>query len=192
MAMKGFYFNQAKCMGCRTCQIACKDKNDLEIGTIYRRVESYEVGEFPTAATYHVTRTCNHCSSPECVRVCPVGAMYVDTDDGTVQHDDEKCIGCESCVKSCPYGVPQYRPDLKISGKCDACIGLRANGESPACVASCPLRAIEFGDIDELRTKHQDATDAIAVLPDPAQTTPSLAISAKPNALETAYIQVFV
>lgn len=179
-------------MGCRTCQIACKDKNGLEIGTIYRRVETYEVGEYPTPMTYQLSRTCNHCEDPECVRVCPVGAMYVDEDDGTVQHDDDKCIGCQSCVKSCPYGVPQYRAELNIAGKCDACLPLRKAGEVNACVAACPLRALEFGDIDELRAAHPDAVDAIAVLPDPSQTTPSLAINAKQAALEQGYTKFII
>ena len=183
MARKGFYFDMALCMGCRTCQVACKDRNGLETGTIYRRVETYEVGAYPTATAYQLSRTCNHCENPECVRVCPVGAMHVDEEDGTVQHDDETCIGCESCVKACPYGVPQYRPDFKISGKCDACLPLRQAGEENACVAACPLRAIEFGDIEELRARHPEAVDAIAVLPEP-KTEPSIAIEAKPAALE--------
>ncbi len=192
MARKGFYFDMALCMGCRTCQVACKDRNGLETGTIYRRVETYEVGAYPTATAYQLSRTCNHCENPECVRVCPVGAMHVDEEDGTVQHDDETCIGCESCVKACPYGVPQYRPDFEISGKCDACLPLRQAGEENACVAACPLRAIEFGDIEELRARHPEAVDAIAVLPDPSQTAPSVAIGAKPAALEAGFTQIVI
>lgn len=192
MSPKGFYFNQDSCVGCRTCQVACKDKNDLELGTIYRRVESYEVGQFPQAKAYQLTKTCNHCANPECVRVCPAGAMYVDEEDGTVQHDDEVCIGCETCVNACPYGVPQYRPELKITGKCDACITLRAAGEETACVSSCPMRSLEFGDIEELRAKYPDAVDVIAVLPDPSQTAPSLAIVPKPAALENDYVAITI
>lgn len=186
MAHKGFYFNQARCIGCRTCQVACKDKNDLEIGVIYRKVDLFEVGEYPTAVSYPFSHTCNHCESPACVANCPTGAMRIDDEDGTVQHDDDVCIGCETCVKSCPYEVPQYRPELKITGKCDGCLGLRNNGEANACVASCPMRAIEFGDIDELRAAHPDAADKIAVLPEPT-TGPSVAIDAKPAALEEGW-----
>ena len=190
MARKGFYFDMALCMGCRTCQVACKDRNGLETGTIYRRVETYEVGAYPTATAYQLSRTCNHCENPECVRVCPVGAMHVDEEDGTVQHDDETCIGCESCVKACPYGVPQYRPDFEISGKCDACLPLRQAGEENACVAACPLRAIEFGDADELRAKHGDAVSELPVLPSAGLTEPNLLVDAPAGALREDFREV--
>lgn len=61
---QGFYFNQQACIGCRTCQVACKDKNDLEVGYLFRRVESFEVGEFPKPATFHYSGACNHCHTP--------------------------------------------------------------------------------------------------------------------------------
>lgn len=181
---KGFYFNSRRCAGCRTCQVACKDKNRLDAGTFFRRVTSYQTGTYPNAMLYHYAATCNHCENPACVAVCPNAAMYIDEEDGTVQHDDEKCIGCQYCVKACPYGVPQYLESLQKTHKCDACIQLRAAGEQPACVAACPMRALEFGDIEELRAAHPDAVNQIAVLPDASQTNPSVAIEAKPAALE--------
>ena len=100
-----------------------------------------------------------------------------------MQHDDEKCIGCQYCVKACPYGVPQHIESIQKTHKCDGCIELRANGEQPACVAACPMRALEFGPIDELRAAHPDAVNAVAILPEP-KTEPSIAIVAKPAALE--------
>ena len=91
----GFYFDQNSCVGCKTCQVACKDKNDLEVGTLFRHVVDFEVGEFPSVKSYHYAATCNHCENPACVEACPTAAMYIDETDGTVQHDDEKCIGCQ-------------------------------------------------------------------------------------------------
>ena len=179
----GFYFDMTACIGCRTCQVACKDKNDLEMGVIFRRLSDFEVGEYPAVQTYHYSGSCNHCEKPECVAACPNAAMYIDEEDGTVQHDDEKCIGCQYCVKACPYGVPQHIESIQKTHKCDGCIQLRANGEQPACVAACPMRALEFGPIDELRAAHPDAVNAIAVLPEP-KTEPSIDIEAKPAALE--------
>lgn len=183
---QGFYFNMEACIGCRTCQVACKDKNDLEAGIFFRQATDYEAGAYPDVHPYHYSGSCNHCEKPECVAVCPNAAMYIDEEDGTVQHDDEKCIGCEYCVKACPYGVPKYIPSLKRTHKCDACKPLRENSENPACVAACPMRALEFGPIDELRAAHPDAVNQIAILPEP-KTVPSVAIQAKPVALETEY-----
>lgn len=181
---KGFYFNQAACIGCRTCQIACKDKNDLEVGMLFRTVSTWEVGSYPETKLYHLSATCNNCKEPACVGVCPTGAMHINVEDGTTQHDDEMCIGCQYCVKACPYQVPQYDEERNISRKCDSCLGLRNNGEEPACVATCVMRALEFGPIDELRAAHPDAVDSIAILPDPAQTTPSVAIEPRTAAVE--------
>ena len=192
MARSGFYYNQEACIGCRTCQIACKDKNDLEVGTLFRRVTDYVTGSYPRPASYHYAATCNHCENPACVAVCPNAAMYIGEEDGTVQHDDEKCIGCEYCVKACPYGVPQYIESIQKTHKCDACIQLRGAGEHPACVAACPMRALEFGPIDDLRAAHPEAVNQIAVLPDASQTNPSVAVDAKTVALEEKPVPVLL
>ncbi|NPD30919.1 4Fe-4S dicluster domain-containing protein [Eggerthellaceae bacterium zg-1084] len=184
VAPQGFYFDQVACVGCRTCQIACKDKNDLKVGRLFRKVETYETGEFPHPATFHYSGACNHCRMPACVDVCPSGATFVNEDDGTVQHDDEKCIGCEYCVKACPYHHPVLMEELNVVHRCDACIELRNQGEKPACVASCPMRALDFGPLDSLRLARPDAVSQISVLPDSSQTDPSVVIEARPAALE--------
>lgn len=191
MDRQGFYFDQRRCIGCRTCQVACKDKNRLEVGTLFRSVASYQTGVFPDATTYHYASTCNHCLNPECVAVCPAGAMYVNEEDGTIQHNDDLCIGCQYCTTACPYGAPKYVEAAGIVKKCDGCIGLRAKGEQPACVAACVMRALEFGPIDELRAAHPDAVDQIAILPEPL-TTPSLCVSARQDALDPDYQSIIV
>ncbi|WP_080797459.1 4Fe-4S dicluster domain-containing protein [Arabiibacter massiliensis] len=185
---QGFYFDMQACIGCKTCQIACKDKNDAPLGVNLRTVEDYETGAYPAAAVYHYSGACNHCETPACVQVCPQGATYLDEEDGTVQHDEEKCIGCGMCAKACPYGHPQLEAERKVIRRCDACIDLRAAGEQPACVASCPMRALEFGDIEALRAAHPDAVDSIAALPDPSQTKPSIAVGACEAAFEKDFV----
>lgn len=184
----GFYFDQKACIGCRTCQIACKDKNDLPMGTIYRHVYSFETGAFPTPSVYHYSASCNHCENPACVAGCPTGAMYV-SEDGTVLHDDSRCIGCQYCVWNCPYSVPQYLSAAGIVGKCDACVDLRAAGGNPACVDACVMRCLEFGPLDELREKHadKDLTDKLTILPNPTKTNPSLLVNPRPVALEGSF-----
>lgn len=189
---QGFYFDMTACIGCRTCQVACKDKNDLPAGVVFRNVTDYEVGDFPNVATFHYSASCNHCEDPACVAVCPNEAMFIDEEDGTVQHDDSKCIGCQYCVNACPYGVPKYIDEIGLVHKCDSCRTLRAEGENPTCVNACPMRALEFGSIDDLRAAHPDAVNQIAVLPDASQTNPSVAIEAKKAALDESAVLVLM
>ncbi|MBQ5427915.1 MAG: hypothetical protein IIT51_05140 [Oscillospiraceae bacterium] len=111
MAQYGFYFDQTVCAGCHTCQIACKDKNRLKIGTLYRKVLTGEVGEYPNPGIFHLATACNHCDNPACVAACPTGRTVKDEATGLVCHDDNvKCLGeiCQMCVKACPYGHPVY------------------------------------------------------------------------------------
>ena len=187
---QGFYVNSAECIGCRACQVACKDKNALDTGILFRRVRTFEVGAYPTARIYHLAITCNHCDSPACAEACPVGSMHIDEADGTVQHDDSRCIGCGYCVEACPYGVPQFLEEERLATKCDACYQLRQNGEQPACVAACPMRALEFGPVDELCAAHPDAVQEVAVLPAPTQTHPNTLITPKPAALEPGFREI--
>lgn len=185
MGQMGFYFDQTACIGCKTCQIACRDKNALyKTGEIFRNVDTTEVGEFPSVRYYSTSISCNHCASPACVANCPSGAMYKDEETGVVLHDDDMCIGCETCVNACPYSEPVYMEDEGIVRKCDSCYLLREKGESPACVAACPMRALDFGDLEELKVKYgSDLVSDINGLPDSLQTTPSLLISARDAAL---------
>ena len=154
MSQVGFYVDLTRCVGCRACQIACKDKNRImEPGVLFRRVDSWETGSFPDAHLYHVSASCNHCAQAACVENCPTGAMYK-AEDGTVLHDDELCIGCETCAHACPYQVPVLFADEGKVHKCDSCKVLRDQGGNPACVDSCPMRALDFGDLDELRGRY--------------------------------------
>ncbi len=93
-----------------------------------------------------------------------------------MQHDDEICIGCETCVKSCPYQVPVLLEDKKVTGKCNACIDTRPEDGVPTCVAACGMRALEFGDYDELVAAHPEAVRDIACRPDSSMTDPSTLI----------------
>ena len=179
----GDYFDMTNCIGCRACQIACKDKNDLPVGTLFRQVETYETGSYPTPGYYHLSRTCNHCESPACVANCPTGAMYKDAETGMVLHDDEACIGCQTCVQSCPYEIPQYLADVKIVRKCDMCADLVMRGERPACVDACPMRCLEWDDFDELSGRYGSAVRNVGPLPSEDQTQPCSLINAKAEAM---------
>lgn len=192
MTRMAFYFDSARCVGCKTCQVACKKKNNLPAGINYRRVDSYETGTYPNSTFYHLSHACNHCEDPACVRNCPTGAMYKDEQDGTVQHNDETCIGCGSCVIACPYDAPSIIPGLGIAGKCNACIDTREEDGAPTCVASCGMRALAFGPYDELAAAHPDAVDKIAPMPDPAITSPGIFINAREDTLSDDYSGLYL
>lgn len=159
----GFYVDMTSCIGCRTCQVACKDRHDLhEAGPRPRRVDTFECGTYPDVAVFHSVMSCNHCDDPACVTGCPTGAMYK-SEDGVMVHDGSICIVCRNCMSVCPYGAPQFDEAKEAIVKCDSCKDLRAAGMPPVCVAACPMRAIDFGDIDELRAKYGD--DLVSELP---------------------------
>ncbi|WP_434510293.1 DMSO/selenate family reductase complex B subunit [Desulfitobacterium sp. AusDCA] len=183
MAQLGFYYDMTVCTGCKVCQIACKDKNDLDVGPLFRKVFTFEGGTFPNPWAYNLSIACNHCAQPKCVPNCPTGALYKREKDGIVMHDRDKCIGCRLCTWSCPYGAPQYIEKLGKVGKCTLCADLLDKGEQPACVAACQMRALQFGDIEELRKKYGDNAD-IKPLPDSSMTHPSLTIKANKEAMK--------
>lgn len=187
----GFYFDMTRCSGCGTCVYACKNRLDLGmVGVSPRRVGRYEVGAFPQVQGYSVTVSCNHCENPACVSSCPTGAMYK-SEDGTVLHNDATCIGCRSCIMACPYGSPQYLEAEGMVVKCDTCKALRDAGMNPVCVNACPSRALDFGDLDELRQKYgSDLVSEVAVLPDASLTNPNLLIKARESSFDESYREV--
>ena len=176
MAQKGFYYNTDICTGCKTCQIACKDVNDLEEGILFREVHELELGKFPNPKAYNISMACNHCEEPLCVANCPAKAMYKRPWDGIVMHDADKCIGCRNCIWACPYGAPKFIEENGIAGKCTLCVGLIQEGEKPACEAACPMRCIETGDIEELRKKYGNNADT-KLVPNSNITKPSIVIT---------------
>lgn len=183
MAQLGFFVDVAKCTGCKTCQVACKDKNDLEVGRNFRRVAEYAGGEWKekngawtqNVFAYYTSISCNECAEPACAKVCPTGAHAKRADNGLVLIDQAKCIACRRCETACPYGAPQFDAKANKMTKCDACVDRLAKNQQPACVDACPQRALEFGDIAALRAKH-GAVAAIAPLPTAKATKPSLVI----------------
>ena len=145
----GFYVDVQRCIGCRTCQVACKDRHNLQAaGPRTRRVGSFECGTYPEVGMFHLTVSCNHCDDPACTKVCPTGASHKAA-DGTVQIDKSKCIGCQFCAMSCPYGVRYLNEEERVVEKCTLCEQKIAQGELPQCVSQCCGMARWFGDADE-------------------------------------------
>lgn len=190
MAQYGFYFDSSRCTGCRTCEMACKDYKDLPQTLAFRKVYDYEGGTWSAqdndtyttdCFAYHVSLSCNHCAKPACLGACPQGAISKDADTGIVTISEDACVGDGACVIACPYDVPTINPAKNQAVKCDLCQDRVAEGKTPICVESCPVRALDFGEIQELQGKY--GTDAaIAPLPSADETIPSLVIKPCPAA----------
>lgn len=187
----GFYVDLQRCIGCRTCQVACKDRRDLQsAGPRPRRVDSFECGTYPDVSLFHLALSCNHCDDPACVAGCPTAALHK-AGDGTVQYDADRCVVCRNCMTVCPYGAPQHDEDANLIAKCDACKALRDAGRNPVCVDACPMRAIEFGELDELRAAHgDDLTSELPVLPSADVTHPNLLLRPSAGALREDFREV--
>lgn len=181
MSQKGFYFDMTSCTGCKCCQVACKDVNDLPVGRFFRRARDFEGGVFPHMWAATLSMGCNHCNDAPCVRNCPTRALHKDQETGLVIQDHEACIGCQMCVWSCPYGAPSYNEEEGRVGKCDGCKEkFLDEGMQPACVGACSTRALKFGDIDELRKLYgSESTSDLAVLPSSDMTHPNFIIKPK-------------
>jgi formate dehydrogenase iron-sulfur subunit len=138
------------CIGCNACQDACKAENHLSAGeekklssTAYTALEEHD--------GVYVRRMCQHCVTPTCASVCPVGA-FTKTPEGPVLYDEAKCIGCRYCIQACPFQVPKYEwsSNYPRIQKCRFCADRLAKGLPTACAEACPTGATTFGDRDTL------------------------------------------
>lgn len=143
----------------------------------WRRLYSTEVGEVPpNVDLLNLSVSCNHCSEPGCVKVCPMGRIIKEEEFGIVMIDETKhCISCERCSEVCEWDSPQfYRkiekdkhpvPGAPKMTKCNLCIDRIRDGLKPACVAACPMRALDAGPMEELKSVYPGWDDTIDNLP---------------------------
>jgi formate dehydrogenase iron-sulfur subunit len=154
------------CIGCRACQVACKSWNllpgiktknngsfqnppDLE-SAAYNIIKYSEVPSQTNSVRWlFVSRRCMHCEDAGCMKICPAeGALYR-TEEGAVAYNRDKCIACKLCVNACPFDVPRYDAEGKVT-KCHLCFDRIGAGMEPACVKTCPTGALKYGNRDEL------------------------------------------
>ena len=177
--MKRIVADPTKCMACRACEIACAlahaNTDDL-VEAVFAKGAKPRI-YIESAGSLVVPLQCRHCEDAPCVVVCPSGALSRPDAGGPVRVDEGRCIGCAFCVQSCPFGVIRLGRRPGADGaegpmavvKCDLCIERQAEGLEPACVASCPVGALVFVEVDDsakmarLRTAAQAAA---AVGPD--------------------------
>ena len=117
----GISFNQDSCIQCHGCEVACKSWRSVELGVAWRRVKHIWEGKYPQLRNTTVSIACMHCENPVCVQACPESAIKKIPENGVVEVDRDKCIGCQTCLEACPFQVPQFGKDGKMQ-KCDMCI----------------------------------------------------------------------
>lgn len=154
-----------RCIACYGCEIACKQENDVPLGEYWNKVYTDgPVGTHPKITQYWVPTMCQQCENPACIEVCPTGASYRDEETGVVLINREDCIGCQTCLNACPYGVRSFNAKEVKVGKCTLCQQLTKDGGVPACVKACCGQARFYGDLDDPESA---ASQAIAAA-DPA------------------------
>ena len=157
MTQYAIFFDQSRCYGCQTCAVACKDWNGLEPGPEkWMTVYEWEKGTYPDLRVHDLAFSCGHCQAPACIKACPNGAIFKEEKYGAVLVDPDKCTGNRQCIQACPYGAPKFAsdaPGTKMT-KCTMCIDRLEKGEKPICVTSCPLRAFDFGTLEEMEAKY--------------------------------------
>lgn len=165
-----FHFDMTKCIGCRSCEVACNEQNGNPAEIQWRRVGELEGGVYPFTKRTYLSMGCNHCLSADCLRGCPVDAYTKDPATGIVLHSADACIGCQYCVWNCPYSVPQFNKERGVVGKCDMCRGRLMEGLEPACVNACPERAIAIEIVNKDEWRRNFATAESPGMPPAGQT----------------------
>ncbi len=173
---KGFFTDTSVCIGCKACEVACKEWNQLtgdqprfladsfdNTGRLdaenWRHVKFLEPAARLTATTtvgdgqawLMMSDVCKHCQQASCAEVCPTNAI-IRTEFDTVFIQQDVCNGCRNCIAACPYGVIGFSEKTGTARKCTLCYDRLQNDMAPACAKACPTQSIQFGDLGELQT----------------------------------------
>jgi formate dehydrogenase iron-sulfur subunit len=180
MRVTGFLTDSTLCIGCKACEVACKEWNGLDsdgfdfsgnsydntgaVGhSTWRHVKFVEQMPIPglggnageLASWTFSSDVCKHCENAGCLEACPTGSI-VRTEFGGVYVQPDVCNGCGYCVSSCPFGVVERNPHDGRAFKCTFCYDRQKVGLQPACAKACPTESIKFGELESLRGRAQE------------------------------------
>jgi formate dehydrogenase iron-sulfur subunit len=177
----GFFTDTSVCIGCKACEVACKEWNGVPDDGFNLLGQSFDnTGALSANSWRHVafierprpadeddpfawlmmSNVCKHCTHSGCLDVCPTGALFR-TEFGTVVVQEDVCNGCGYCIPACPFGVIDQRKGDGRAWKCTMCYDRLGAGQTPACAQACPTQSIQFGELDELRERAATRVDAL-------------------------------
>jgi formate dehydrogenase iron-sulfur subunit len=178
----GFFTDTSLCIGCKACEVACKEWNEVpEDGLDVLGLSMDNTGGLGADTWRHVafveqqvqvqdaaeglrwlmsSDVCKHCTHAACLEVCPTGSLFR-TEFGTVVVQEDICNGCGYCVPACPFGVLDKREEDGRVWKCTLCYDRLGDGLEPACAKACPTNSIQFGPLDELRAHAERRVDSL-------------------------------
>ncbi|MGE5322250.1 MAG: 4Fe-4S dicluster domain-containing protein [Actinomycetota bacterium] len=148
----GFVIDHERCIGCHACTLACKEEHQVPVGVFRTWVKYVETGKFPETRRHFGVMRCNHCDDAPCIEICPTNSLFRRS-DGIVDFDNQRCIGCKSCMQACPYDALYIDPNSNTAAKCNFCAHRVEKNLEPACVIVCPTQAILAGDLDDTASK---------------------------------------
>ena len=179
----GFFTDTSVCIGCKACEVACKEWNNLSADNIGLTGESFDNTGALSANTWrHVSfiegdvrqngkppgqggwlmmsDVCKHCHNPPCLEACPTGALFK-TEFDTVVVQQDICNGCGYCIPACPFGVVALNPHDGKAHKCTLCYDRLKGGLEPACAKACPTESIQFGELSVLQERASERVEAL-------------------------------
>jgi len=180
----GFFFDQSRCIGCTACVLSCIGTKQLTMDNHVKLLHlfQWETGTFPNVRVGRVWAPCYHCENPACVAAAN-GALIKEPGYGAVLIDPAKATSSDlkAAWEACPYGAISFDSEAPDSTafKCDMCIDRLMQGQFPSCVLACPTRALDFGPLEDMKSKW-GTNQQLAEMPDPKTVSPAVVF--KPSA----------